>query len=184
MHHMDANKMHREKARWELYKNAERRLEEILEETPHKTAAVWPSASHLTHHSSKINKTYEVLMEKQGQTHKWHSLTDSCTWTCQCWQTSKKSVWTQDAPRKTCQEKWIIGMDGKKESGNSMLSVWFDDIYIYIYIWKKIMDSNPTVCEEKLTSNPNRKGRFIEKQSRHYSVSVLLNHHQVYEGLY
>ena len=41
------------------------------------------------------------------------------------------------------------------------------------------------VCEEKLTtSNPNRKGRFIEKQSRHYSVSVLLNHHQGYEGLY
>ena len=30
------------------------------------------------------------------------------------------------------------------------------------------MDSNSTVCEEKLTtSNPNRKGRFIEKQSLH-----------------
>ena len=35
-------------------------------------------------------------------------------------------------------------------------------IYIYIYIWKKIMDSNPTVCEEKLTSNSNRRGRFTE----------------------
>ena len=47
------------------------------------------------------------------------------------------------------------------------------------------MDSNLTVCEEKLTtSNPNRKGRFIEKQSRQYSGSVLLNHHQEYEGLY
>ena len=34
-------------------------------------------------------------------------------------------------------------------------------IYIYIYIWKKVMDSNPTICEEKLTSNPNRKGGFI-----------------------
>ena len=44
------------------------------------------------------------------------------------------------------------------------------------------MDCNPTVCEEKLISNPNRKGRFIEKQSRHYSVSVLLNHRQDYEG--
>ena len=53
------------------------------------------------------------------------------------------------------------------------------------YIWKKIMDSNPTVCEAKLTTcNPNWKGRLIEKQSRHYSVSVLLNHHQGYEGLY
>ena len=38
--------------------------------------------------------------------------------------------------------------------------------------------------EEKLTNNPNRKERFIEKQSRHYSVSVLLNHQQDYEGLY
>ena len=46
------------------------------------------------------------------------------------------------------------------------------------------MDINPTICEEKLTSNPNRKGEFIEKQSRHYSISVLLNHHQDYEGLY
>ena len=39
------------------------------------------------------------------------------------------------------------------------------------------MDSNPTICEEKLTSNPNRKWEFI-----HYSVSVLLNHHQDCEG--
>ena len=46
------------------------------------------------------------------------------------------------------------------------------------------MDSNPTVCEEKLTSNLNRKGGFIEKQSRHNKVSVLLNHHQDYVGLY
>ena len=47
-----------------------------------------------------------------------------------------------------------------------------------------MMDSNPTVCEEKLTtSNPNRKGRFIEKQSQYYCVSVLLNHHQDYEGV-
>ena len=44
------------------------------------------------------------------------------------------------------------------------------------------MDCNQTVCEEKLTTN--RKGRFIKNQSRHYRVSVLLNHHQGYEGLY
>ena len=30
------------------------------------------------------------------------------------------------------------------------------------------MDRNPTVCEEKLTSNPNRKGRFIEKKKNIY----------------
>ena len=34
---------------------------------------------------------------------------------------------------------------------------------LYIYIWKKIMDNNPTICEEKLTTNnPNRKWGFID----------------------
>ena len=47
------------------------------------------------------------------------------------------------------------------------------------------MDSYPTICEEKLTTiNPNREWGFIEKRSRHDSVSGLLNHHQEYEGLY
>ena len=33
------------------------------------------------------------------------------------------------------------------------------------------MDSNPTICEEKLTaSNPNRKGRFIVKLSQSVSL--------------
>ena len=47
------------------------------------------------------------------------------------------------------------------------------------------MDRNPTICEEKLiTSNPNRKGRFILKQSRHYSASALQNHYKEHEGSY
>ena len=44
------------------------------------------------------------------------------------------------------------------------------------------MDSNPTVCEEKLTTI--ERGDLSRNQSRHSSVSVLLNHHQGYEGLY
>ena len=33
--------------------------------------------------------------------------------------------------------------------------------------WKKIMDSNPIICEDKLTTNnPNRKWGFIKKQSQ------------------
>ena len=36
------------------------------------------------------------------------------------------------------------------------------------------MDSNPTICEEKLTtSNPNRKWGFIEKQSQSTPGPVL-----------
>ena len=39
MHYMNAEKTYREKAKWELYKNAENCIEQILE-THHKTAAV------------------------------------------------------------------------------------------------------------------------------------------------
>ena len=40
--------------------------------------------------TSKTNKTYWILLKKQGQTHKRHSPVDSNTWTHQCWQTNKK----------------------------------------------------------------------------------------------
>ena len=46
MHHMDAGLAHREKARWELHKNAMCYIEQILEATSHKTAAVRPPTSH------------------------------------------------------------------------------------------------------------------------------------------
>ena len=44
--------------------------EQILEATPHKTAAVWPLTSHLTNYPSKMNKIYCALLENYGQTHK------------------------------------------------------------------------------------------------------------------
>ena len=47
-------------------------MKEILEATHHKTAAVWPHASHLENYSSK-----------QWQTHKRRFLLDSYTWTHQ-----------------------------------------------------------------------------------------------------
>ena len=48
MHHMDANKTHREKKiRWELHKNVRSYLEQILEATPYETTAVWPLTYHL-----------------------------------------------------------------------------------------------------------------------------------------
>ena len=42
MHHLDSSKMHGEKARWELHKNALCCFEQILEATPYKTADVQP----------------------------------------------------------------------------------------------------------------------------------------------
>ena len=49
------------------------------------------------------------------------------------------SVRTQDAVQKTCKERWMISMDGERESENSVLSVSLDDdddthINVYTYI--------------------------------------------------
>ena len=46
MHHMDADKTHRDKVRWDLHKNATSYIEQILEATPHETTAVWSLTSH------------------------------------------------------------------------------------------------------------------------------------------
>ena len=82
-------KTHWAQAWWELQKNATCCLEQILEATPHKTAAVQSSACHFPNHSRKTNKTYGALLKKQGQTHKRLSLMDSYTWTCHCALTSR-----------------------------------------------------------------------------------------------
>ena len=47
MHHMDTDLAYREKARRELHKNATSYIEQILEETFNKTAAIRPPTSHL-----------------------------------------------------------------------------------------------------------------------------------------
>ena len=46
MHHMDADKTHREKARRELHRNNTSYIEQILEVTPHETIAVRPLNFH------------------------------------------------------------------------------------------------------------------------------------------
>ena len=45
---MDANKMHWEKAKWKLHKNATCCFEQNLETTPYETAAGQSLTSHLT----------------------------------------------------------------------------------------------------------------------------------------
>ena len=45
------------------------------------------------------------------------------------------SVRTQDAVYKTCRKWWMIGTNGERESGKSMLAAWHNDIHIYIYIY-------------------------------------------------
>ena len=46
MHSMDANKTNREKVWQLLHKNAASNIEQVLEATSHKAAAVWPPTTH------------------------------------------------------------------------------------------------------------------------------------------
>ena len=46
MHYMDANETDGEKALRQLHKNAASNIEQVLEETPHKAAAIGPPTTH------------------------------------------------------------------------------------------------------------------------------------------
>ena len=70
MQHMDDNKIRKEKAWSEFYKNAARCLGQILGATLYKTVAVRSLTSYLINHLSKTNKMCGTLLEKQGRIHK------------------------------------------------------------------------------------------------------------------
>ena len=72
-----------EKATWELHKNVTCCFKQIL--TEKKNISSRPLTSHLTNYPNKMNMT---CCAREGQTHKWHSLMDSYTWT-QCSPTRK-----------------------------------------------------------------------------------------------
>ena len=78
MHHMDANKTHREKARWEVHKNAASYFKQILEATSYKTEAIQPLASQCTNHPSKTNKTCGVLEKLISDILQWTTM-QGCT---------------------------------------------------------------------------------------------------------
>ena len=58
MHYMDANETAREKAWWQLHKNAARNIEQVLEATPDKAAAIRPPT---THHKNVVSNIEQVL---------------------------------------------------------------------------------------------------------------------------
>ena len=89
LHHLDSNKTIREKTGWDVYKDGARCIKQILEATPYKTAAVWPSTSHLTNHPREKNSTCWTLLEKQGRTHQRRSPMDAHTWIPECGSASK-----------------------------------------------------------------------------------------------
>ena len=128
MHHLDANKIHRQKARWELYKNSMCCLAQIQGATIHKTTTLWLLTSHLKNHASKMNTTCGARLDKQGITHKWYfSMIPTHGHSSVGW-----------LARNTCWEQWMVGIDGEKESGKSILSVWLDD-YDNVYKYLKLI---------------------------------------------
>ena len=63
--------------------------------------------------------------------------TDEQGWSNQLEPIYNGSVLIEDIAWKTCQEQWMIGMSGRKESEKSVLAACHNDdndIYIYIYI--------------------------------------------------
>ena len=122
-------KMHRERAWREFHNDTTCCLEQILEATPSKIVTVWPLTSHIIDHS---NKTCWTLLEKQERTHKWRSSMNSCISTGQCWQASKhiSSVRIQNCSIEDQPDRWMVGMDGRREFGNSVLSARLADDYI------------------------------------------------------
>ena len=118
MHHLDGNKIFAKKATWELYKNAMCYFEQILEATPHKTAAVWPLTSRLKNHPSKMKNMWRSISDilPRALTHG-HASVGRPGRTC------ISSVWTLDVLWRTCQEGWLIRTDGERESQENLLPV-------------------------------------------------------------
>ena len=61
---MDANETDGEKAWWQLNKNATSNMEQVLEATPNKAAAIRPPITHHENYQSYTNQTYRTLLEK------------------------------------------------------------------------------------------------------------------------
>ena len=125
------------------------RFEQIMGAACHKIYFVWPPTSHLTDHPNKTNTMWWALLKNQEKTHVtfYHRflrmdtsvLTDQqrllfiilCADTRCC---------LKDQPR-----AMTIGVNGKRKSGNFVLSAELDDgwcIYIYIYIRSPRVRSN------------------------------------------
>ena len=110
MHPEDANKTHREKSRWEILKNAMSYFKQNVESTLHETIAVRPLFFSLKKYLSKMNKICRTLPEKQGRTHKWHSLMDSYTWRASVGRLARTYLYL------LCEDKvlfeWTVGGNG------------------------------------------------------------------------
>ena len=64
-------------------------------------------------------------------------------------------------PKRPVEEQWMIGMDGKRESGNSVLSMWLDDdevLHLLGYIYIHTSNHNRDICGIMVTIIENGHG--------------------------
>ena len=115
-------KTYGEKAWQQLYENAASNIEQVLEATPNKTAAIRPLTTHHENYPSYSRGPHH--MDDQRQYDHVEPIYN-------------RSVLIQDVTLKTSREQWTIETDGERRSGRSVLAAWHDDddIYIYIYIY-------------------------------------------------
>ena len=142
-HHLNFNATLREKARWELHKDAVYYFQEDLDETSplKKATAEQPHISLLTDHlrqASHAEHCYwskDLLISKIFQ-RTLHIYTPG--WADYQKLTSIKSEWTVDIVYRTCKERWPIETNDKKEQSELMLSIYLDHNDNYMVSINKI----------------------------------------------
>ena len=65
---------------WQLHKNVESNIEQVLATTPHETPTVRPPASHHENYTGQTSQTRRTLLEKQRRAHKWRTTMDPHIW--------------------------------------------------------------------------------------------------------
>ena len=65
---------------WQLYKNVESNIEQVLATTPHETLTIRPLASHHENYTGYTSQTRRTLLEKQGRARKWCTPMDPHIW--------------------------------------------------------------------------------------------------------
>ena len=135
MHYMDANLAAGEKAWRQLHKNAASNIEQVLDASPNKAAAVRPLTARHENYPNQTNRTRRTLLEKWGGAHKWCTPIDPFTWPSKSKATSSNlHTAALCVALRTDRKWWMTGRGGEKGSGISVLMARQDDEMMIVII--------------------------------------------------
>ena len=151
MHHMDASKTYGEKTGWQFHKNAASCIGQVLEATPHKTAAARPPTTH--------HENHQIQTRHAG--HCWRSkdelIGDVLLWTPSHWRAKVgRPAWTyiqQLCADTGCSLEDLPGaMDDRDVWQERVREIRASSVtwYIYIYIYILLISTETTTD----TDNP------------------------------